>query len=154
MTEAPQKVTDSLLFETCPKTFIKEFKKCKTAAKRADFLGQLDKSRLEVGKYFKSINSFQNMLEEWFIQNLPMSDAKGITGQRSRVEIKKKDIATVMGDDWTTFYAHIKKTGAFELLNKAINQKAVQERWAQHKEVPGVTKFTRKVVSLTTVKSK
>ena len=47
------------------------------------------------------------------------------------------------------FYAHLKKTGDFELLNRALNRAAVNERWAAHKQVPGVGKFHVKKVSCT-----
>jgi len=99
---------------------------------------------------YEQHEKFQNMLEAWFIQELPTKDAQGIAGKKGRVEIKTKELPTV--EDWSKFCAYIQQTGAFELLNRAVNPKAVRERWENKEEVPGVGKFVRKVVSLTKVK--
>ena len=40
--------------------------------------------------------------------------------------------------DWKKTYAHIKKTGHFELLHKRLSTAALAERWDQGHKVPGV----------------
>lgn len=148
--DAEKETVDQRLARTLPKQLAPTFKKIKSLAARADFLGELDKMRLEAQKAFKVLDDFQGALEEWFIQNLPVSDATGTAGKDTRVEIKKKPYAKV--EDWNKFYAHIKKTGSFELLNRAPNAKAMKERWEAGKQVPGVVKEETKVVSITKVK--
>jgi hypothetical protein len=54
-------------------------------------------------------------------------------------------------EDWDALYAFIKKKGRFDLLNRAINQAAVKEMWADGKEVPGVTHFGVVKVSINKV---
>lgn len=151
--EVESAITDELLLELCPTSSVATaFKRAKTPAARADLLYSLEKGALrELRQNFTEMEKFCNKLEAWFIQEMPDNeDTTGVSGKLARVEIKRKEIATV--SDWDKFYANIKKKGEFELLNRAVNQKAVKERWDQGKLVPGVEKFTKRVISLTAVK--
>ena len=85
--------------------------------------------------------------EEFFIQKLAVGESSGVQGKKSRVQITEAVIPVV--DDWPKFYAHIKKKGEFELLNRAPNRAAIQERWDAKKNVPGIGKFHAKKVSVT-----
>jgi hypothetical protein len=88
-------------------------------------------------------------IEDHFVSTLAVGEATGVQGQKSRVQVTSKAIPQVAAEDWPKFYAHIKKTGEFELLNRAVNRKAVQDRWDAKKQVPGVKPFFAKVVSCT-----
>lgn len=87
------------------------------------------------------------LVEEHFIQTLEVGEATGVQGHKSRVQVTDSVIPVV--SDWPAFYAHIKKTGAFELLNRAPNKVSIVERWDSRKEVPGIGKFHAKKVSCT-----
>lgn len=143
-------ITQEVLFEHCPKEFLVEFKKAKTPAQRADLYYAVDNARLARAKEAEAIKKFVSKLEKWFIQELPETDATGVAGKIARVQVKPKERPTV--EDWGKFYSHIKKKGEFELLNRAVNAKAVKERWENGKTVPGVGKFKYKAVSVTKVK--
>jgi hypothetical protein len=94
--------------------------------------------------------------EEHFVQKLAVGEASGVQGMKSRVQVTEAviPVVEVSTDGWAKVYAHIKKTGHFDLLNKALNKTAVQERWDQHKQVPGVSKFRHKKVSVTKLSGK
>lgn len=146
------KITDAFLREVCPDYILARFKAAKTPAARADLLLELDRNELKKKRdAFNSVDNFIKKLEAWFVQEF-RDDQRGVTGKQGRVEIKSKEIASV--EDWAKFYKHIAARKEFDLLNKAVNQKAVQERWEQKKNIPGVGKFVKKVVSLTSVKGK
>lgn len=87
--------------------------------------------------------------EEHFVQTLAVGEASGVQGLRSRVQVTDNVVPVVEGGDWTKLYAHIKKTGEFDLLNRALNRAAVTERWEAKRQVPGVGKFHAKKVSCT-----
>lgn len=143
-------ITDERLLELAPKEIAGLFKKAKTPAARADLLYQLDRNELKKARdAYNKIDKFVSKLEAWFVQEF-RDDQRGVTGKYARVEIKSKEYGSVQ--DWDKFYKHIQKKGEFDLLNKAVNQRAVKERWEQRKEVPGLDKFTKKVVSLTQAK--
>ena len=143
-------VTDAILKDLCPKEFLARLKAAKKPAQRADLLYDVDTMASLITKEAERVKKFVSKLEQWFIQELPEDDATGISGKVANVAIKRKEIAVVA--DWDKFYANIKKKGEFELLNRAVNQKAVKERWEAKKMVPGVEKFTKRTISLTKVK--
>lgn len=90
--------------------------------------------------------------EEHFVQKLAVGESSGVQGHHSRVQVTDTVIPVI--DDWKKFYAHIKKTNSFELLNRAPNKAAITERWDAKKEVPGVGKFHHKKVSCTKLSGK
>lgn len=114
----------------------------------------------QVGKLMNTITSpidevvtpAIKLVEEHFIQTLAVGESSGVQGHKSRVQVTDAVIPTI--EDWTKFYAHIKKTGEFELLNRAVNKAAVSERWEAKKNVPGVGKFHAKKVSCTKLSGK
>jgi hypothetical protein len=65
--------------------------------------------------------------------------------------------ATVLRDEVYTmedpdkFYAHVKRTGNFHYLTKALNRGAIRERLESGKDVPGLGTFSVKKISLTKV---
>lgn len=144
------KITPEKLLEACPKEFLSRFKAAKTPAARADLLYSLTENEWkERKKNLDVLDKFLSVLEQWFIQEFK-DDQRGVTGKQGRVEVKDKEVANV--EDWDKLYAHILKAKAFSLLNRALNQKAVKERWEVKKNVPGVKRFIAKTLSLTSVK--
>ena len=93
-------------------------------------------------------------VEEYFVNTLEAGESSGVQGRFSRVQVTPHDIPVVNAAGWPKLYAYIKRTGSFELLNRAINREAVKERWAQKKQVPGVTVFHDKRVSCTKLGNK
>lgn len=90
--------------------------------------------------------------EEHFVQTLAVGESSGVQGKKSRVQVTENIVPVV--DDWAKFYAHIKKTNSFELLNRAPNRVAIVERWDAKKNVPGIGKFHAKKVSCTKLAGK
>lgn len=118
----------------------------------ADKLYTLKAKRKKAQAVANELKEEETALTEHIIKTLPMSEATGIAGKLATISIEKKEIVVVK--DWAAFYKHLLKTKAVELLNKAVNSKAVQERWNAGKTVPGTDKFTKKVVSVTKRKGK
>lgn len=142
-------ITAEDLLEVCPKEILPEFKKAKTDGARVDLLYKIVNNELkEAKRKADAIDTFCAKLKQFFLQNLD-GDQTGITGKVGRVEVKTSDVASV--EDWDKFYAYIAKKKEFDLLNKAVNQKAVKARWEEEKEVPGIGKFVKKTISLTKV---
>lgn len=121
----------------------------KTLGACADELYRL---RAEIAGFNKKIEALDERRKEiqgHLINNLPKSEARGIAGKQARAEVVTKEIPRV--DDWTKFYAHIKKTGDFSLLGRRVGEAAVKEKWEAGKKVPGVVPFTTVSISLTKV---
>jgi hypothetical protein len=125
------------------------FKMPKTLALCADELYKTREARLVAQKAVEALESKESALKEHLINNLPKSDASGVAGKLARVTIVTKVIPQVK--DWDKFYKFIKKTGSFDLMQRRLTDTAVQERWDNGKEVPGVEPFNVVKVSLNKV---
>ena len=91
-------------------------------------------------------------VEEHFVQTLEVGESSGVQGHYSRIQVTESAVPTL--EDPTKFYAYVRKTNSFELLNRALNRAAVQERWDQKKRIPGVGVFHVKKVSCTKLNGK
>jgi hypothetical protein len=118
----------------------------------ADMLYQLRENRLVVQKQVDAMEEEEKALREYIIQNLPKSQQSGAAGKVALAKIEVKPEPVV--NDWDAFYGYIKKKGEFELLNRALNRKAVKERWDNGKTVPGVGRFNVTKVSVTKISKK
>ncbi len=112
----------------------------------ADLLFKMKERRLAAEKKAGEMRAEEQRLMDYIIKNMPKSDT-GAAGRKARVSVITKTVPTV--ENWDALYAHIKKTGSFELLHKRLTDTAVKERWEAGKTVPGVGTFQRTDVSLT-----
>lgn len=59
-----------------------------------------------------------------------------VGGKVARVTLESKSVPKVVS--WDALYAHIKKTGEFDLLQRRVGEEAVKARWDAKQTVPGV----------------
>lgn len=124
----------------------------KSLAAAADLYFQKREERLALQRQAEALEEFEKELKEYLINNIPKSDATGIAGKLCRVTVVTNPKPIV--EDWDSFYAHIAKNrskGAFALLNRAVNAKAVQDIWDAGKQVPGVGTFNAVTLSVNKV---
>lgn len=126
-----------------------KFKIPKTLGACADLLYTTRKDRLELQKQVDDLKKQEGELKEHIIQNLPKSSATGVSGKVANAKVTKTDKPTV--EDWDKIYKYIKKNNAFELMQRRLNTKSVEERWEDGKKIPGVGKMTVVDVSSTKV---
>jgi hypothetical protein len=55
-------------------------------------------------------------------------------------------------EDWTKVWGHIQSTGEFELLQKRLTDSAIQERWDNGIEVPGIGRFPIDDITVSAIK--
>lgn len=120
----------------------------KSMGQCADLFYKLRAARLLAQNAVNDLEKDEAELREHIINNLPKSQASGAAGKVARAQIVPSYEPQV--DDWDKFYAHMSRKKEFDLMNRAINRKAIKERWDNGKEVPGVKKF--KVVKLSVTK--
>lgn len=112
----------------------------------ADLLYRLRKERLALQKEVEEYEKHESALREHIIQTLPKSEASGVAGRVARVSVTTQLVPQLK--DFAALFAYVKKTGSLELLQRRINNRAVQERWEAKKQVPGVEAFRATMVSL------
>lgn len=127
----------------------KAFKIPKQIGACADLLYTLRAERLEIQKKVAEYEEQEKELKNYIINNLPKSNATGISGKAANVRVITEDIPVV--EDWGKFYAYVKKNNAFDMLQRRLNTKAVEERLEAKKKVSGVGVFTATKVSCTKV---
>jgi len=140
---------------------IKKLKLPKSLGACVDLDHRLRTARLDADKLVKAQKAEEDQVKDHIINNVPKGDA-GAVGKEYKGIVYTAPSYQV--EDWDKFYAHIKKTGEFDLLNRALNQAAVQERvdaqerprgkrgenW-KPKLPPGVKLFTVVKLSVTKV---
>lgn len=123
----------------------------------ADLLFDLREQRLAATVIVDAIAAQEKELKEHIINNLPKGDT-GASGKHHHVSVYTDPIPRI--EDPDKLYAHIKKTGEFDLLQRRLNNAAIKERWDDPKNrkgqagVPGVGVFNAVKVSLTKKKGK
>ena len=127
----------------------KAYKFPKKMGECADLLYNLRVKRLAGQKLVDEVEAEEKALKEFIIETLPKSEASGISGAIANVKVVNKMVPQVK--DWDSLYAYILKTKSFDLLNRALNKTAVEERYEAGKKVPGVEDFQVTTVSVTKI---
>jgi len=122
----------------------------KTIGACADLLYKLRDEKAAAKKVVDAIEADEKMVKEYIIQTLPKSNAEGVTGKVANVAVVRKEVPQVK--DWDKFYAHVKRTNAWDLMQRRLSDSAVKERWEAGKKIPGVEVFTAVSVSCTKAK--
>lgn len=122
----------------------------KSLAGAADALYITKQRRLAAQKEIAPLSEFEKELKEYLINNLPKSQAEGISGKVASAKIVRKEIPYI--EDESKVLAFAKKPGNEDLIKISINMEAVELRWNEGKTVPGVGKHTVVTVSSTKLK--
>lgn len=128
----------------------KKLKLPKSLAACADALYETKQQRLAAQNEIKPLAAFETELKDYLINNLPKSQAEGISGRAANAKIVRKEIPKI--EDEKKVLAFARKPGNEDLIKVSINMEAVQARWDAGKKVPGVGSFTVVTVSSTKLK--
>lgn len=110
--------------------------------KCVDLLKATSLKRLAEQKKVDLIAADEKAIKEYIINNVPKS-SNGVMGKEYKAVVITEDVPQV--EDWTAFYAYVHKNKAFDLLNRAINKKAIEER---HADLKPKTVAGKKVAAL------
>jgi hypothetical protein len=123
----------------------KAFPKTKLGA-LVDEYHDVQNMRLAVGKIAAALQTYEKAMQEHIIERVDADAEGGAVGKRYIGTIVRETLPIV--EDWDAFYAHIKKTNGFDMLNKAVNRAGVRERWEANKAIPGVGQMQAKKLSV------
>lgn len=100
-----------------------------------DLYHSLRAKRLANDKLSTEMKAEETFVSEHLISKIDKTSSVGVVGK----EYKALVISDVQYqvEDWKKFYAHIQKTGEFDLLNRALNQAAIKERVNAQERPPG-----------------
>lgn len=119
----------------------------------ADLLFDIKQERLALDKVVEAMKANERLLTDHIIDSLPKGDT-GAVGKHHKVVVRTEDIPQVDTESggWEKFYEYVRKNKAFDLLQRRINTKAIEERLEDGKKVPGIKMFKATKLSLTQVK--
>lgn len=113
----------------------------------ADALYETRQKRLEIQKQVAALEEQEKRYKAWLIDNLPKSEASGVSGKLARVTIVTKQEPTVT--DERKFRRYLYKSKRWELAYKLRpSSAAVKEAWEGGEEIPGVGAFAVVSVSM------
>lgn len=117
----------------------------------ADLYYKTKQTRLALQKQVDLLKEQEKHLRDHVINTLPKSNATGVSGSLANVRTIPK--TTLQAVDWEKVYKYIKRHDAFEMLQKRLSDKAVQERMdaARGHKLPGIIENGYVDVSLTKV---
>lgn len=142
--------------------YLPSFKVPKSIAIAADALWKKQEERKKAQAVADALEAEEADLKAWIIEELPKSQATGVSGKLCRVTAVRKEVPRI--ENWPQFYAgivaeyqsHVRRKdgqqdGAFSLLQRRVGEAAVKERWEGGHGVEGVGKFTVTTLSINKV---
>ena len=131
------------------KTVKPKFKIPKTKGALVDRLYEVKQQRLALQRQVAAIQEEETALAEAVINTLPSSDLTGIVGKVGKATVVVGE--TYQVENWDALYKYVVKNKAFELLQRKLSTKAIEERIESGNKIPGVKKFKYKKVSISKV---
>jgi len=119
---------------------------------RADEYHDVRELRLAMEKEVEGVKARENEIRESIIADLSKSSDTGAAGLRYRAQIVMKSKPKI--EDWAKLCAFIADQKRFELVQKRLSDKAVEEIWDAGYAVPGVEKIRVPEVSITKIPGK
>ena len=97
----------------------------------------------------KKMKETEDALEEKIINSFTNAEIEAARGSLCTASVSIASYPKI--DDWDKFYAHVKKTGEFDLLERRPAKAAFRARWDDKKVIPGTSSYTEKVLHLNKV---
>jgi len=126
-----------------------EAKYPKTLGACIDKLYQMRAKRLEEEKRIGTLKAQETALSDHILNSFSKGDVEGARGKVATASVSRQTVAQVQ--DWEAFYKYVAKEGAFDLLQRRVNDSAYRARLDDQIKVPGVEPFG--VVKLSITKS-
>jgi hypothetical protein len=125
-----------------------KFPKTKLGA-LADELHDVRDIRLALSKIVDAVKQQEDAITNHIIDTVDADTSGGVVGKRYKAIIVRKTIPVV--ENWDSVYEYIKRTDSFDMLNKALNHAAFNERRENGVTVEGIGTFEAKKLSVTKV---
>lgn len=127
-----------------PKTTV--VKLPKTIGACADLLYETKEKRLAMAREVAALEDLEKRLKEKIINELPVSEASGVSGKLARVTIHKK--STWRATDWDKVWKYAKKKDAPDLFQRRLSDEAINLRIDAGEKIEGLELFHYKTVGI------
>ncbi len=123
----------------------------RTVTTISDDIFALNEQIKKLSASVKELEEKKNKLEYELIMEAEKAGLDKGGGKTSKFTIKESIVPVVAASDWDKLYAFIAKKKWFHLLERRPSLTGCRELWEQGKEIPGVSKFTKRKVTVTGV---
>jgi len=120
-----------------------------TIGSRIDALNQLREDKRALEEKIKIIEGSYHELEEALMEDLETQGMDKATGKKATVSISSTVVGNLVDDK--AFFAYVKKTGYFHLLQRRLSDPAIRELLESKGSIPGVEPFVKKRLNLRTL---
>jgi hypothetical protein len=117
-----------------------------TIGSRIDALNQLREDKRALEEKIKVIEESYRELEEALMETLQKQGMDKATGKKASVSVSSIVVGNLVDD--TAFFAYVKKTGYFHLLQRRLSDPAIRELLESKGSIPGVEPFVKKRLNL------
>lgn len=124
-----------------------KYKVPKTVGAAIDLLQTIRAKRQALTTQAEAEKSQESLLHTTILNMFKKTELDGAKGKLATASIGKNDVANLKDD--RKFFAYLKKTGDFDLIQRRLSNEACRLRWADGKTIPGVEAFTVVKINLT-----
>lgn len=115
-------------------------------ASKADQYLATRKRRLALQRETDAIDVEEKKLKQELMLALRRGEAKAIGGQTVTLTLKTKNVATAK--DWAKIHKYIVDNDAWDIMQKRLTQTAVDARWDEGIQIPGIEAFPTDELSI------
>ena len=121
-----------------------------TPGEIADARVTLAEKLKEANAKVKELEGYRTALDEIVRETAKKMGGSVFGGKLGSVVVEHEDklVVDTAGNGWEKLYKHILKTGAFDLLQRRLGEKAVQDRLDAGEKIPGITTFPVETVKV------
>ena len=101
-----------------------------------DRYDEVKQDRLDLDRQSRILNEEEKNLREQIIVAMQQEKLTAAGGNRVQVTLEYENIGVV--NDWPAVFNYIAEEGAYDLMYRRLNQKALRERMEDGVKVPGV----------------
>jgi hypothetical protein len=120
-----------------------------TIGSRIDALNQLREDKRALEEKIKIIEGSYHELEEALMEDLKTQGMDKATGKKASVSVSSTVVGNLVDDK--AFFAYVKRTGYFHLLQRRLSDPAIRELLESKGSIPGVEPFVKKRLNLRTL---
>lgn len=119
----------------------KTLRKIKGIGPAIDDLFELRKRKQELEAQIKKVEGEYSEIEEALLAKLKAEGTDKGAGKRASVSVSTTTVGNL--EDADKFFAYVKKTGYFHLLQRRLSDPAIRELLTSKGSIPGVTTFDK-----------
>lgn len=120
-----------------------------TLQELVDAWGTARIARLAEQKKVDTLEDKEKKLKAKVIAAVKEAKLSSVKGLKYGANYTSKDLPTA--GDWSKVYAWIKENDAFDILHKRLTTTAIEARWEDGVEIPGIVKLPVDEINMTTV---